>query len=274
MPVALAILHLLAKPWTPTMNVGSKKSVSFARPLIASMLMLCAERSWVAPATALPPDHVAVLYELGNDDYAVRQSATQRLLANETDLQALGQLYATTQLPEQRQRLLDVACHYTVRRMRLELSANKAKAAIGIRHDAFGADQFPGVDQPGLIVVETFPGFPGHAHLRRGDLILAVDGQPFPADLMPQKIANRFIQTVQKKDAGSPGHFTVYRDGRTIDVRFHLASLHALRTMYQNAQKLQPPFQTRWLAVRRQLAAGQPDAPPLTVSQPPNETAH
>ena len=241
------------------------------RKLLARcVLILCG----MSTPAAGSPNHMTVLYELGNDDYAVRQSATQRLLADEADLETLGQLYTKAKLPEQRQRLLNVACHYTVKRMRLKIASNNNKAAIGIRHDAFGTDRFPGIARPGLIVVETFPGFPGHAHLQRSDLILAVDGQPFPIDLTPQQTANRFIQTVQKKEAGSSARFTVYRDGRTIEVRFHLASLHALQTMYKNAQKLQPKFQTQWLTTRRQLVADQPDAPTLTVSpQPDNGTA-
>jgi len=195
-----------------------------------------------------------------------RGEATQRLLTNEQiSLDHIAKLYAQADQPEQRHRLLHIARHHALRQIRMETFNQKGRGAIGIRHDSFSADQFPNLNQPGVIVIKTFPGFPGHAHLQPGDLILAIDGQPFPADLTATKTANQFIRAVQAHPAGALVRFTVYRNDQQIPVQLHLAELTSLESMYRNAGRLQGPFLGMWDTLREKILhppKQNPQAPP------------
>ncbi len=235
--------------------------------LAALFIAVCAS----SPAVALRPDDVAVLYDLASDQFAVRQRMTQRLLADERlDQGDIAQLYTKAHAPEQRHRLLNVARHHAVQEMRQRMfDDQEGSAAIGVRHSAFSAGQIPELDQPGLIIVETFPGFPGHAHLRRGDMILKIDGRAFPADLSTGKTAELFVRIVQEHRAGQSIHLDVHRNGRTVNIQFQLASLSALRAMYKDAQNLQQPFLEQWLSVRHKLVHQQPAIPVLSEAAPP-----
>ena len=99
--------------------------------------------------------------------------------------------------------------------MRLETFQQEGSGAIGIRHEAFSATQFPDLDQSGLIVVETFPGFPGHrtAATRRLDF-----GNRCPTicvtTFRPDQVADRFVRMVQEHQTGEEIELAVHRDRR------------------------------------------------------------
>lgn len=239
----------------------------FVDHVIAVCVVVCV----TLPAAALPSGHVSVLYDLGSDDFTVRRRATEQLLADEQlDEEKIAQLYAKAHLPEQRHRLLAVARHHAVGQMRRQMFDDKGIAAIGVRHTAFSAGQFPELEQAGLIVVETFPGFPGHVYLRRGDVILQIDGRRFPADLSADKTAQLFVHLVQEHQAGELASLVVQRDGRMVTIQLQLASLNALRAMYKDAQNLQQPFLAKWLSVRQKLVGQQGQEPTLRVQSPPD----
>lgn len=223
-----------------------------------------------APLAIADLDSVALLKNLVDPDYAVRQRASEQLLANEQlNPDKIKHLYRQSHLPEQRHRLLNAARHHALRQMRLETFSKKGRGAIGIRHEAFSAGQFPKLGQAGLIVVETYAGFPGHAHLRQGDLILAIDQNRFATTLHPDQIADRFIRMVQEHHAGKQIHLAVHRDGRTISIQMRLANLDALSAMYKNAQNLQKRFLDQWLTLRQSIIESppQPRTVPLEIPQ-------
>lgn len=237
----------------------------------------------IALAAAGAPLEPGVLERLGSGDPVVRQQATEQLLTDtQLDMQALAKLYAQAGLPEQRHRLLAVAHHHTIRQLRVEeLDRGGQRAAIGIRHEAFEAGGFPPISQPGVVVVETFPGFPGFTQLRPGDLILAMDGQRFGAQMSAAQAADRFVRAVQDHQPGATVRLTIYRDGQTLELPLRLASLEALRAMYGGDRRLRPPFLHTWQAVREKLMSLHLDEPALTfddglhedVGQPTDQPA-
>jgi len=221
-----------------------------------------------------PLDQTSLLDELANDDFTTRQRASEKLLVDEQlDQETIKQLYSQSHLPEQRHRLLEVARHHALRQMRLEAMDGQGKGAIGIRHEAFSDTHFPILGRrTGLVVVETFSGFPGHAHLRRGDLILAIDDQRFPAGTISDEVADQFVRSVQEHLPGERVSFTVFRHGRLITVQLRLANLNALRSMYKNAQKLQQPFYDRWELIRKNLVMAPSPSSELNNHMPPRQT--
>lgn len=234
---------------------------------------------WVVIATACLLTHPAVgldpsldratLSGLASPDFATRQNTTRRLLAD-TQLSDddLARLYAQAVTPEQKHRLLNVALHHTLWRLRPEKPQRSGRGAIGIRHEGVDPLQFPELQQPALLVVETFPGFPGYAHLQPRDLILNIDNQPFPPDTPAQELTQHFVVQIQNHPAGTTVELTVLRAGKTIKVRCPLASLDALQMMYSNNHAIGPLYLGAWETVRQRLVAREPFQPPLVVPWP------
>ncbi len=221
-------------------------------------------------ADALPPQYEQSLAQLGSDDFTQRQHASQQLLADpQLTQEAIESLYTQAHLPEQRHRILALAKHHLLRQMIQERFKNPNRGAIGIRHEPFAADQFPGLNQPGLVVIRAYPGFPAYAHLFPGDRIVEVDGQSFRADLAAAQVGERFVQMVQDHPPNSTVRFTVYRDGQPIQVQFTVANLEALQAMHQASGQLQKPFSAAWQARRKALVA-LGDTPPASPQEHPH----
>lgn len=226
----------------------------------------------VAAAAPLP---ITVLEELGSNDYQVRQAASRRLLADPNlTVQDIAALWPAATTAEQRHRLIALARHHLLRSIVQGQFAGPAVAAIGVTHKPVNPNQMPELDRPAVRVVQTLPGFPGHAHLHSDDLILAIDGQFIPATTNPAQIASKFVEMVHNREAGSAVRLTVLRDGRTIETRLTLARHSALEAMYRRAKdplapaRLVGPFEARWQLVREQLFAATGDAQTLTVDWP------
>ncbi len=228
-----------------------------------------------APAHALHPSHDAsILDGLAHASFDTREATTEKLLTD-PDLsdEDLARIFKQAQLPEQQHRLLKVAQHVALRRMRIDAFDDKTgKGAIGIRHEAFDARYFPEINQPGLLVIKTFTGFPGHAYLRPGDIIVAIDGRSFPPGLDTQKIAAMFIGMVQSHGAGTLTRFTVIRNGHETIVQFHLAGLDALQGIYGNGEKLGQPFRDGWETAKQKLLLLRPTKIPTLPIEIPAET--
>ena len=226
----------------------------------------------VAAAAPLP---MTVLEVLGSNDYEVREAASRRLLADPNlTVQDIAALWPAATTAEQRHRLIALARHHLLRSIVQGQFAGPAAAAIGVIHKPVPPNQVPELDRPAVRIVQTLPGFPGHAHLKIDDLILAIDGQSIPAAPNPAQIASKFVEMVHNREAGSVVRLTVLRDGRTIETRLTLARRSALEAMYTQAKdplappRLVGPFEARWQLVREQLFAATGDAQTLTVDWP------
>lgn len=237
---------------------------SFTRLTVFLYVWLCASL-----LTASPP-YDGLLQDLASEDYAVRQRATRELLADDQIYpDPIIQLYARARLPEQHHRLLDIARHHAIRKVISAQYTKEGQGAIGITHDTVGADQSEVPGRPGIVVTETFPGFPGHTYLQRGDVILSINDAPFPSGLPNKKIAEQFMATVKGHPSGATIRLSVYRSGNTVQLEFPLAHLDALQSVYKGPGNLQQPFLESWLTARRNMLNAhrhkrQPSKPPLT----------
>ena len=231
----------------------SLPSIETRRWLLITIVLLLSIWLCTTPLAASQPSNL-VLKDLASDDYLVRQQATERLLADDQiHSDYIAQLYAHAKLPEQNHRLLNIARHHAIRQMINAQYGNEGQGAIGITHEAISADQSTVQGQSGIVVLETFPGFPGHAYLRRGDVILSIDDTPFPSGLSSGKIAEHFVASVKSHPCGTTVRFSVYRNGHTLQIQFPLASFDALKSAYNGPENLQQPFLDSWLAIRRNM---------------------
>ncbi len=239
-------------------SAGAAGAAAAVRVAIGVLLLLLPS---VAPAGS-------TLEDLASDDYAVRQAASVRLL---TDLtltpQGVAQMYASASSAEQRQRLLDVAQHLVVKQIVRALPVGDGSGAMGLTQRGLVAQQTPGLDQAAVLVMDRFRGFPAYEVLRRGDLILAVNGQPFAADLSAADATRVFGQAVRQTGAGNPVTLTVHRQGQRIEVTTELASYEAMIQVYGQAGVLSEAAAAQWAVFRDALRIHDP-APPALIWAP------
>lgn len=217
----------------------------------------------------IDPELLTLLADLASDDYDTRERATARLRASEEiDVARLRPLYAEAESPEQRHRLLDVARHHTIRQMRQRIFDRAGqRGSIGVNFDVLPAEALPRLEQPAIEIVRTMPGFPAYAHLRAGDLILAVNDR----DLSPQNVSQAFQDAVQQHERGDEIKLTLDRDGERLERHVRLASRQALHSVYDPTTaglRLRSPFREQWESARDDLRARGPAPEPLRVSLP------
>ncbi|MEO1236257.1 MAG: PDZ domain-containing protein [Planctomycetota bacterium] len=204
-----------------------------------------------------PADLVA---DLGHPDYAVRQAATDALLIDPSltpdELAALAPPDAG---PEVRHRLLGVARHHFLRRLRLETFPADGPASLGVVQSAQNPTPTDQPDTPAYVLVtRVLPGFPATGRLRPFDRVLALDGRP----LLPDQ---NFPELMRRYRAGQQVVVTVERADQTLDLAVPLANKAALVEMYaQPGHGLTPVFGRRWEHVLRTTLAplsSSPDTP-------------
>ena len=224
---------------------------------------------------------------LNDADFSVRESAEAHLLRDNTlDKAALKRLIKDANSPEQRQRLLRIAEHHMLREMRerdfgpgadqpgdfepdLFGRRQARSAAVGYSYEPVLAQDNPQARLPGVEVITTMPGFPGHAHLRRGDIVVQINGQGLPIHTHDDDITRWVQWQINSKQAGEQISFTVLRNGELLAIDMVCAEGRALDQMYSsNAlaasyRRLQP-YRSEWLDVRDELAAEMPKPKTLT----------
>ena len=199
------------------------------------------------PQAALTESETKLLEQLGDADEAVRQTATRQLMRNvELEVETFKRLYDAATLPEQQQRILKAARHQAIRQLitRMLPGNQPSPGSVGVNHRRVDlanfeleqlVDKYPRLEEfigrPGIHVMDTLAGFPGYVELLPDDIIVAVDGKPLPPDM--DRI--RFGESIQTRQAGEHIIFTVLRRNTLIDVDIELASVHALRLVYQRS---------------------------------------
>ncbi len=207
-----------------------------------------------------------VLDQLKSEDYDTRHEMTRKLLQDQSlSHEDLIRLMSETDSEEQRQRLFDVARHHTLRRIVEEEFPDEGGGSLGVSHRPISPEASPGITQAAILVADTIPGFPAHAHLEVGDLILSVDGQALPERIA----AEQFKNLIQDRHCGDRIELTINRRGVSKQVNFIMSSAAALGKMYGgNPISLQPPYTDRWHAVREELQNQVPGVQVLDVPEP------
>lgn len=226
-----------------------------------------------------------VVAGLDHAEFAVRESAQAVLLADDTlDKAALKQMIQQAKSPEQRQRLLYVAEHHVLRELRerdfgphtqpaedggiVPGRAPRRPASVGYSYEPVLVEENPDADLPGVRVIATMPGFPGHAHLRRGDIIVQINGTGLSNHHREHDITNWVRWQIASHEAGDTITFTVQRGGKLLAVEMVCAEGLALDHMYTTdafesaARKGQ--YQRAWEEAYRELSAQMPKPKTLT----------
>ncbi|MEL7086960.1 MAG: PDZ domain-containing protein [Planctomycetota bacterium] len=219
----------------------------------------------VVPGAAQPASGTT-LEQLGHEDFTVRQTATKRLLLDDSlSLETLGR-WADRELSlEQQHRLLKIAEHHALRQIRLAEFPAQGPGSIGvvqsIRPARPGRDETP---ERGVLITQVLPGFPGTGRLRAGDQITAINGVAIEEG--PAK-SELFQARMRAFRAGESITLTVTREGATLDVAVPLANGAALPQMYPpDLFKLAPRFVEEWQEERRNRFAAL--APQLLKTAP------
>ncbi len=181
------------------------------------------------------------LAELTNDHWRIRRDAFRRLMrCDPRILPVLLQRLRQTQDPELIQRLTTLACQlymagqfnrdagpqpflgiaFSVRLMSPRIKLSHPRAAV--------------------VVQEVLPGFAAARYLAPGDLIVAVNGRPFPAAFT----ALDFRSLIQSRSVGARIQLTVLRHGRQHVYRLHLNGVPA------DPVRINQMLQQRWLRER------------------------
>ncbi len=213
-----------------------------------------------SPAFAQAQPPADILARLNDPAYDVREDALSELLADEAmDEEKITALLQRSDTAEQRHRLLAAARHHVLRAARQTDFGQGENASLGVSHDAVNRVDPAGNPTGAVQIILTLPGFPGHAVLRSGDLITAIDGKPFPPNLS----RDRFAAIIRGYAPGDTITLSVQRGERELELKATLASAQALEAIYDVAS-VEPTFRYAelWRAARARLEA---DLPPATV---------
>lgn len=239
------------------------------RRAIILLALLC------APTFAEPPDDMAILSGLSNDNYEAREAMSQQLLSDETMTDdRINRLYARASSPEARQRLMDVALHHLLWRLAREQFGRSERASLGVN---LGAIESPSTGQAATYVNRTLPGFPAFVALKPGDLILSIDGKR--SEGRATGPVNFLIAEIQSRRPGDTVLLEIRRSGQDLKQKVTLSNFDALDTMYSNqdgvrllpeglpqvgeavappidaGRPLHPKFHALWIARLRQMTA-------------------
>ena len=238
---------------------------------------------YVNPWSKQPRDKVVAA--LDHKDFAQRESAQAFLLTDDTlSKEVLQQLIQQAKSPEQGQRLLRVAEHHVMRELRerdfgphvvpaedgpvVPGRIERQPAAVGYSYEPVMAHENPHANLPGVRVIATMPGFPGHAHLRRGDIIVSIAGQSPSAHHQRHEVTNWVSWCIRAQGAGDPIDFILLRDGEMLTVKLTCAQGVALDHMYTTdafeAAARKQPYKKIWEQVRDELSAQMPQPKTLT----------
>ncbi len=211
---------------------------------------------YLVPIALAQVDSDQVLHHLSDDDFQIRQEMTFQLLLDDSlSLNTVASWYDAAQTPEQKHRLLAVARHHALRHLRLSRARAHDTGAIGLTHDIILPSEHHELKTPAIHVMHTLAGFPGHLHLRPGDLIVAFDGNPLPEDLGRAG----FNKLIQSRSAGQVVEMTLLRDRQRLAVWLRLAGLSELTSFYDpSSLELRQPFNGQWHQIRSAIISGRP----------------
>ena len=240
-------------------------------------------KAYVNPFT--DRDRQDVVAALDHEKFAVRESAQAALLTDNTlGKAALKQLIEQAKSPEQRQRLLRIAEHHVLRELRerdfgqavepaeidgaVPFRRASRPASVGYSYEPVMAHENPHAQLAGVRVIATMPGFPGHAHLRSGDIIVQIAGQGLSANHQHHDITNWVRWRISAHQAGDTMAFTLLRDGELLTIELVCAEGLALGHMYTTdafeTAARKEPYKRAWREAHDELTEKLPKPKTLT----------
>jgi len=270
------------KPQIPRNQWLHQKQWLVSRVLVTVLMLwgvLWAPSTAHAQDRTVSLDDTQVLTELGDEDYAVRQAATRRLLQDDGISQGdLDRLFIKCESPEQRHRLLRIAQHHDIRRtIAARFQGMAGSGSMGLSHTvvqvrAEDTDGLATRTVAGVMAALTLPGFPAYATMDPGDVIIEFDGQP-----IPDKVTGpMFQQMIQARRAGETIDMTVVRNGVVQSIQMTLSNSQALgETYHSGGIVLNSPYREQWAQTRDRMLsliegeAGSDDSP----NKPIDDTA-
>ncbi len=181
------------------------------------------------------------LAELTNDHWRIRRDAFRRLMrCDPRILPVLLQRLRQTQDPELIQRLSALACQlYMAGQFNRDAGPRPFLGiAFSVRLMSPRLKRSP--PRAAVVVQEVLPGFSAARYLAPGDLIVAVDGRPFPAAFT----AVDFRGLIQSRSVGARIQLTVLRHGRPRVYRLRLNGVP------EDPVRINQILQQRWLRER------------------------
>ncbi len=206
---------------------------------------------------------------LAHEDAERREEATRTLMQTEAFSGTV--VKAAMERVESREaahRLMRIAKHRFFAEQGPSVDAVGGGAALGVRLTrsnkwAFiSPDEDPRLDHSAFVVPERLPGFPAYAHLAPGDLLLGMDGEPFPKSFG----WDAFKRIINEHSAGERVTATVLRNGERKKVSFRLDSKRRLTKVYSR-QRRKSQAQRRWQRRRKALLRKAPDPTEISIGE-------
>jgi hypothetical protein len=144
--------------------------------------------------------------------------------------------------------------------------------SLGLTLREVNAADLPVGNRMAIGVIRTCPGFPAFIHLHPGDLIVGVNHEPLVDDVATL-FSRAFQAKVQGHHPGEPIVLDVVREGKRMPVRFAVAPMEALRTLYPSDSMdlgLAGKARADWAVRRSELQSHDPYLPPL-IAPPPDD---
>lgn len=222
-----------------------------------------------------PPTRAELIEQLADPDYEQRESATVMLMRDASlDEPTLRQLLTENEHPERRRRLIRIAEHHVMRSV-LEAATRALvgpddppdAAAVGFSYNPILPEHNPHAATAGLMVLATMPGFPGHAWLYPGDVILAIDGKTTRVANV-QSIRRWVGDAISTHRDGDRVHLSVFRAGETLELDIPCVSIRVLNEVYVTTglgnTVRRANYQQPLDAALARLTEGLPEPQPLT----------
>jgi len=260
---------------------------------VAALCLSLASAVYAQAFPAIDADVDTLVAQLESRDFSTRQQATRTLmLRKDITRESLAELYAVAKLPEVRHRLRRVAEHQTIRdswRARIPMEG-PGSIGVVLQHYPYPVPM-PREDEPlGEIrkswgdfqqlidgrrqadpsvfatrVIRTLAGFPAHASLEVGDLIVGVNDQYVPTNsgVNAAMATDQIKRLITDHGAGTTIQLLIVRDGTWRKVPIELASFSAMSFVYPNTGVVLGPRrdgpEIPWDDIRDALF---PDVPP------------
>lgn len=201
----------------------------------------------------------ADLAALGDKEFSKRHETMRKLLADDSlTSDEIAKAFHKAESAEQKHRLMSLARHHLLRAARMRdfplpaaVAFQNIPGALGLTHGPVTSEELPQLNQSGVRVRRTLPGFPAHASLEVGDLILAIESNAIPAGFTADQISRHFGDAIQMVAAGQSVKLQVQRGGKLIDVKVQLAPHAALSGMYQ--PELRSNYEKHWTRFRDEI---------------------
>jgi hypothetical protein len=246
--------------------------------LILSVGVPCAAQTAQSEGAASVASLIA---RLESDNFDTRERATEALMLHQgLTEEVLSQALRKSE-GEKRHRLTNVAMHLFYKRLgeshRLPIPGivqrsgqAEAVGAIGIDTpdtNLIKAGQHPDLDHAGWLITYTRPGFPGYVHLRPGDIITGLEGQPFTDDLDQ----GYFIDMIQQYRQGQTMVLNVLRRGKPIEVKMVIGAKARLMFVAEQLAASgdnRPQMFAPWREHLKRLRGGGDFKPQIVIGTP------